>query len=121
MQSDLFEEHKPTPPEDPNKYLYDQLIKLGDMLGDGLGHEPGEEWIAQDYRRVCKALGLTRPRRNNGAAINVAVSKYLETNRCECGGLLKQTRSGAMRVFCTSCCRNYRLKTAKKPRPTAGA
>jgi|GEM_PF-732798 len=121
MQSDLFEELKPTTPVDPKAHLHNQLIKLGDMLGDGLGHEADEKWIGQEYRRVAKALGYGPPRRHNGAAINVAVSKYLETARCDCGGLLKQTRSGAMRVFCTSCCRNYRLKTAKKPRPTAGA
>ncbi|WP_426237396.1 hypothetical protein [Pseudomonas sp. TWP3-2] len=121
MQSDLFEELKPVPPEDPKARLHNDLIKLGDMLGDGLGHEPDGKWIGQEYRRVAKALGYGPPRRNNGAAINARVSSYLETARCECGGLLKQKRSGSMRVFCTACCKNYQLKTSKKPKQAAGA
>ncbi|QIB09015.1 Zn-dependent oligopeptidase (plasmid) [Pseudomonas fluorescens] len=122
MQADLFEEHKPKPPEDPKAGLYRQLVQLGDMLGDGLGHEPDEAWIKTEYRRVCKALGITAPRRNNNAAINTLVAKHLETARCECGGQFKQNRSGSMRVFCTACCANYRLKIIKKRKtPIAGA
>lgn len=31
--------------------LYGQLVKLGDMMGDGLHHEPGGKWISRDYKK----------------------------------------------------------------------
>ncbi len=34
--------------------LHQQLIKLGDMMGDGLHHE--DPWISREYRKVLKAL-----------------------------------------------------------------
>lgn len=115
MQPDLFDSPAPAPkPRDERTAaLYRDLVKLGDMLGDGMGDEPDGKWIRDEYRRVAKALGHCPPRRNRGAAIDVAVSKHLETNRCECGGLFKQTRSGSLRVFCTACCTKYRLRESK--------
>lgn len=118
MQPDLFDTpaSAPQPRDDRTAHLHNQLVKLGDMLGDGMGHEPDEKWIGKEYRRVAKALGYGPPRRNRGPAINVAVSKYMETARCDCGGLFKQTRSGSMRVYCTACCKKYRLKPSKSPK-----
>lgn len=74
------------------------MIKLDDMLGDGMGDEPDGARIKPEYRAVCKALGYvtpTKPRRNNAAVTNASVAKYVETARCECGGTLIQTRSGS--------------------------
>lgn len=33
-----------------NKKLHEQLIKLGDMMGDGLHHEDGGKWIEREYK-----------------------------------------------------------------------
>lgn len=34
--------------------LHKELVKLGDMMGNGLHHE--EPWIAKEYRKVAKLL-----------------------------------------------------------------
>lgn len=117
-QPDLFGEPPPAPRpvHDPKQFLHNQLVKLGDMLGDGLGDEPDGAWIKKEYRAVLKALGYGPPRRNSSASINSRVARFLENNRCECGGALRQTRKGAMRVTCGSCCNTYQLKVGK-PKP----
>ena len=114
-QPDLFREPPAParPVRDPRESLHNQLVKLGDMLGDGLGDEPDGAWIKREYRAVAKALGYGPPRRNNTALINSRVAQFLENNRCDCGGALRQTRKGAMRVVCGSCCNTYQLKAAK--------
>lgn len=114
-QPDLFGEPPPAPraDRDPKGHLHNQLVKLGDMLGDGLGDEPDGAWIKREYRQVAKALGYGPPRRNNSASINAAMAKYLESNRCGCGGSLSQTRTGSMRVVCGSCSKTTQLKWTK--------
>lgn len=116
MQSDLFESLKPPPAPDPSAELHRQLVRLGDMIGDGMADEPDGTWIRKEYRQVCKELGYGHPRRNNGAAIDIAVAKHLETARCECGGRFKQSRSGSMRVHCAACTKRYQLKVRKAPK-----
>lgn len=99
------------------KSLQHDLIKLGDMLGDGLGDEPGGEWIGREYRAVVKALGLLPPRRRNVAGTNARVAEALQRMPCpECGGLLQQTRSGSLRAKCPACAKTYQLSTQRKER-----
>ena len=96
-------------------HLHDQLIRLGDMMGDGLHHEPDGRWIEKEYRRVAKALGYTKPRANNRDQINAAMAKAVESAQCkECGEGLRQTRSGAMRAVCVSCGTKYQFKRKRK-------
>ncbi|MER2492360.1 hypothetical protein [Catenovulum sediminis] len=92
-------------------YLHRQLVKLGDMMGDGLHHEPDGKWIAKEYNRVAKALGYIKPkpRRNDSKAINKMMSTRVKNIKCKCGGTLKQTRSGSMRAVCTSCKSKFQL------------
>lgn len=33
-------------------YLHDRLIALGDMMDDGLHHEPKGKWIEKEYKKV---------------------------------------------------------------------
>ncbi|WP_228842851.1 hypothetical protein [Vibrio parahaemolyticus] len=100
--------------KDTKDHLHRQLIKLGDMMGDGLHHEPDGKWISAEYRRVMKALGISAPRRNNSAAINEAMSKALESAACnKCNGQMKQTRSGSMRAECQQCGAKYQFKRRK--------
>ena len=91
-------------------HLHRQLVKLGDMMGDGLHLEPNGNWINAEYRRTLKALGLLPPRKNNGDAINKAMSVRVVEVACpSCGGALKQTRSGAKRARCKLCSNLYKL------------
>lgn len=95
--------------------LQNQLIKLGDMLGDGLGDEPGGEWIGREYRAICKALGILPKRRRDVAGTNVRVAEALQRMPCPgCGGILQQTRSGALRAKCPTCAKTYQLSTRRK-------
>ena len=93
-----------------SRLLHDQLIKLGDMMGDGLHHEPGGKWIEREYRRVCKALGIIKNRPRNTEAINERMIKRVADIQCgKCGGVLKQTRSGSKRAACQSCGAKWQL------------
>lgn len=95
-----------------NDHLYSQLVKLGDMIGDGLHHEPGGKWITKEYINVARALGLTgRGRSADPAAksakiekINSEMALRISGVKCQkCQGELKQTRSGSMRGKCLGC------------------
>lgn len=91
--------------------LHDQLAKLGEMMGDGLHHEPDGRWIAREYAGICKKLGYTRTRTRNVEAINASMALALAKTKCpECGGQLKQTRSGARRAQCAQCGKRYQFK-----------
>lgn len=98
-----------------NEHLHRQLVRLGDMMGDGLHLEPGGGWISREYRKVAKALGFhaDKPRANNVEAINKGMSATLEKSRCKCGGKLQQTRSGSMRAACDECGLKYQFKRRK--------
>lgn len=93
-------------------HLHWQLIKLGDMMGDGLHHEPDGKWIEKEYRQVLKALGMLpkKQRRNNSEAINTAMKQRIKDVSCpKCGGELKQTRSGSKRGVCVGCGAKFQL------------
>lgn len=94
--------------------LHDQLVKLGDMIGDGLHLEPDGKWIAKEYRKVARALGYGAPRASNAEAINKAMAEAVERCRCrKCGGQLQQTKSGSLRAACASCGTKYQFKRSK--------
>lgn len=95
--------------------LHRQLIKLGDMMGDGLHHEPDGKWIEKEYARVFNALypDVRKQRRAKKAiAINENMLKLFKTFKCSCGGELKQSRSGSKVAYCVKC--NLRYKAGKK-------
>lgn len=100
--------------------LHSQLVRLGDMIGDGLDLEPGGTWIRQEYRRITAALGIKLPRRPNAPMpeklkqeINSRMATRCQHERCPHCKLeratLKQTRSGSMSARCTICGRSYKL------------
>lgn len=41
------------------EYLYDRLIRLGDLMGDGCHLEPDGKWIEKEYRDIVRLLGLS--------------------------------------------------------------
>lgn len=92
------------------RHLQNQLIKLGDMMGDGLHHEPGGKWIEREYRKVCKALGIIKNRPPRTDEINERMVQRVADFSCgNCGGVLKQTRSGSKRAVCQSCGAKWQL------------
>ena len=99
-------------------FLHRQLIKLGDMMGDGLHHEPDGKWISKEYKRILKALGIGPKRKNHSEAINKTMIERVKTVKCRnCQGKLYQTRSGSMRAQCIDCGARFQLlqrKTSKK-------
>ena len=100
-----------------DSHLHNQLIKLGDMMGDGLHLEPGGKWIEQEYSKIARALGYSKPKANNSSAINEGMGKALEKARCsKCGGTMKQTRSGSLRAECLSCGSKFQFKRQSKAR-----
>lgn len=85
-------------------FLHRQLIRLGDMMGDGVHLEPGGKWISVEYRRVCKALGILKKRKMPTAQIDSAMEKRLADIVCpSCGGRLLQSRRGSFRAVCQAC------------------
>ena len=93
-------------------FLHRQLIRLGDMMGDGLHHEPDGKWIEREYAQTAKALGYGPPRKNNSVAINERMKTRVTEVKCQksgCGGELKQTRSGSKRGICSKCSAKYQL------------
>ena len=98
--------------------LLSQLVKLGDMLGDG----DCEPWVGKEYRRVCTALGYTSNRRRTDAATTAAINEKMvercAKERCPHCKLerttLKQARSGSMSAKCTICDRSYKLLRRSK-------
>lgn len=94
--------------------LGNQLVRLGDMMGDGLHHEPDGKWISREYKKVAKRLGYGTARKSRGPAINKAMVAALAAASCtKCGAELKQTRSGACRAECVSCGARFQFKVKR--------
>ncbi len=86
--------------------LYSQLVKLGDMIGDG----DQEPWVNKEYARVLNALGIGPKRKNRSVQINKFMKKRVIDAKClKCSGILKQTKSGSMRGICVDCGSKYWL------------
>lgn len=102
-------------PDETRRKLQADLVKLGDMMGDGLHYEPGGKWIARDYRRVARALGHTLPSQRNVTGINAAMADFLAKTPCpKCSGALKQTRSGSKRARCSRCSATFQCSSHHK-------
>ena len=106
---------------DEKDNLHRQLVRLGDMMGDGEHHEPGGKWISKEYRKICRALGIIpkKPRRSP-EMVNEEMRKRVEKVACQrCGRKLKQVRSGSLRASCQNCGAKFQLlKFIKKSQPS---
>lgn len=101
-----------------NDFLYKQLARLGEMMGDGLHLEPDGKWISKEYKRILRVLKIGAKRENHSADINKAMIERIKTVKCQkCQGKLCQTRSGSMRAQCIDCNAIFQLlqrKTSKR-------
>lgn len=109
--------------ERENEFEWNQFIRFGDMIGDGLHYE--EPWISKEYKRLAKILILETKevkehkrnlRLKKNENINNQITERLKTDKCHCGKELKQVRSGSKIVTCIdiSCGKRYKYKTKKK-------
>ena len=95
--------------------LHQQLIRLGDMMGDGLHLEKDGRWIAREYKRISRVLFPEMFPNRNTTERDKAIAEWCKCNPCnECGGEFKQTRKGSMRVVCTGCGVKRQLKVRKQ-------
>lgn len=39
-------------------FLYERLVKLGDLMGDGCHLEPDGKWIEEEYRQIMFMLEI---------------------------------------------------------------
>lgn len=108
------------PEKQHDKRLWDQFCRLGEMMGDGLHHEPDGKWIAREYRQLSKILipeikkEHSQLRKIRAANINVQMAKLLENKKCDCGGDIKQGRSGTKVAYCQKCNQRFVARSGKK-------
>ena len=96
--------------KEDNDFLYSQLVKLGDMIGDGLHYEPDGKWISREYNSICRKLGMLPKKKRNLEPINKAMIDALKGKKCsKCDGELKQTKSGSMRAKCLECNAKFQI------------
>ncbi len=98
--------------------LHNQLIRLGDMMGDGLDNESGGGWINKEYRKTLRALEpeiFQAQRANKRDKINERAQVIMAEKKSPCCTQpLKQTRSGANMFVCIKCDKRYKMSTKKK-------
>ena len=102
--------------EDTKNYLYDRLIRLGDLMGDGYHLEPDGKWVEKEYRDTVRLLGLS-PKKSvhrDTKSINEFMEKRLQEVRCECGSKLFQSRKGSFIAECIVCGKRYKLGARKR-------
>ena len=51
---------------DDKAYLYERLIKLGDLMGDGCHLESDGKWIENEYKQTMRLLGFKPPVKKKG-------------------------------------------------------
>lgn len=105
---------------DNNDFMWRQFCRLGEMIGDGLHHE--EPWISKEYKQLQKILLPETPeekeykkklRQERNKKRDTQIAKRLKEDNCDCGGELRQTRSGSLTVKCVECDKRYKYKTKK--------
>lgn len=103
-----------------NQFMWDQFARLGEMMGDGLHHEPDGKWISKEYKRLSKILVpeikvAARGHRQMANKIrDEKIKTFLLDRKCRCGGILAQVRSGSLKVKCQYCKNCYVVKRKKK-------
>ena len=53
-----------------DEFLWNNLVKLGDMMGDGLHLESDGKWIEKEYKKTLLLLGLLPKQKRNTADID---------------------------------------------------
>lgn len=92
-----------------NKIEWMRFERLGEMIGDGLHYE--DPCISKEYNRLLKKLvpetefekkHKAKVRKLRNKQIDGLIYEKIKTDRCLCGSILKQKRSGSFKVSCTN-------------------
>lgn len=96
--------------------LYQRLVKLGDLIGDGCHLETDGKWIEKEYRDTLKLLGLLPKKsvQRDSKSIDEFMIKRLQNIDCVCGGNLSQSRKGSFIAECIVCGKRYKLGSRKR-------
>lgn len=99
-----------------NDYLYERLVKLGDLMGDGCHLESDGKWIEKEYKDTMRLLGYLpqKTMHRDSNSINEFMDKRLQSVNCECGGKLSQSRKGSFIAKCNVCGKRYKLGARKR-------
>lgn len=101
-----------------NKHLWDRFVRLGDMIGEGLHHD--DKSITKEYRELMMILCPPSPeaqafakelRQKINSTIDEQMAALLASKKCECGGVIKQSRSGSKVAYCESCKQRFKAKS----------
>lgn len=101
--------------KETREHLLRQLVKLGDMMGDGQHLVRGGKWISKEYDKILRALGHKAARDSlvrqaRAEAIDEAMAKRVAECPCpHCGGALVQTRKGSTWAVCEPCKIKFKL------------
>lgn len=94
-------------------FLWNQFIRLGEMLGDG----DCDDWVGKEYKRVARQLGLlkNKPHKNHSKQIDEFMEKRITQVSCsKCNGKLKQSRKGSFVGICVNCGAKFILGKRRK-------
>jgi predicted Zn-ribbon and HTH transcriptional regulator len=103
-----------------NKILWDRFCRLGEMIGDGLHYE--DKSISTEYKKLMKILlpptdeeksFYKEARKIKNKSIDEQMGKLLSVKKCDCGGEIKQLRSGSKAAKCQSCGQRFKAKVKK--------
>ena len=100
--------------ERDNDFEWRQFVKLGDMMGDGLHHEPDGKWISREYKKLAMLLvpeikeAEQKRRKRKNESVDASMEKLIQVKKCTCGGQLKQSRSGSKIVNCIICKKRFK-------------
>lgn len=118
QQPELFPAENNPPKKEFDDFLSNRLIKLGDMMGDGLHHEPDGKWIEREYRDTLKALYpelYKNMRKHKADSTDKQMSALLAENKSSCcDAPLRQSRKGSKIAYCTQCNNRFKAKSKKK-------
>ena len=107
--------------EEQLKILYHQLDVCGQILAEWDEEKP-PTYYRREYRKILNAIRRLEPEnwdypcfKKDYTERNKKVEEFCKEHKCpKCGGSVKQTRSGSLRVICTQCNSKFQLKTKKK-------
>lgn len=97
-------------------FLYRQLDKCGQILAEW-DEDKRPTYYEREYRKIMHQLAKLEPEnwdypyfKRDYTSRNENVAVWCKTHKCsKCGGELKQSRSGSLRVVCQSCNSKFQL------------
>ena len=87
--------------------LHQQLVNLGDMMGDGLHLEKDGRWITREYRRISKILFPEMSPKRDTTLRDSAIAECVKTIRARSAG---ESSSKLVKVRCELYALNAALK-----------